>query len=133
ATVVASVHLLLVALALSGRLWASAAAAAPFGVHPIGVESVTNAVGRAELFATIAALGGLLLHVRAARSQGWWKVPWLAALMLLAMGGVFSKESAVLVGGVIVLYDLCTLTRARALLDSASPVLRDALEVLIRI
>jgi tetratricopeptide (TPR) repeat protein len=73
--------------------------AAVWAVHPVLTESVTNIVGRADLLAGIALLGGLLLYL----DQRLWTI---APLFVLTLVGVFSKESAVTVAGVILLYEL---------------------------
>ena len=79
--------------------------AALFATHPIVTESVTNIIGRADLFATAAILGGFLCYAKSTILDGWRKAPWLAALMLIATVGEFCKESAVAVLGVMALYD----------------------------
>src|SRR5438093_932768 len=38
--------------------------AALFTTHPIATEAVTNIIGRADLLATLAVLGGTLLYLR---------------------------------------------------------------------
>lgn len=79
--------------------------AAVFGVHPVGTEAVTNIVGRADLLATAAVLGGLYCHVRATRA-GARRGLWLTGLGLVGLLGAFAKESAVTLIGVIVAYDV---------------------------
>lgn len=106
-----------VVLLVTGRWWPAAAAALLFGLHPINAESVTNLVGRADEFAAIGVLGGLLLYARATRASGAKRVLWLTALGLITLFGVFSKESAVAIVGVLLLYDL--LIRSEA--DSSPP------------
>ncbi|MGH7176216.1 MAG: hypothetical protein ACREJC_02445 [Tepidisphaeraceae bacterium] len=103
---VAATLVYFVALHLTQRFWTSAFTAALFSVHPIAVESVTNIIGRADIFAAISVLGGLLLYARSVRSAGWRKYMWLTGLMLLTALGLFSKESAISVVLVIPLYDL---------------------------
>ncbi len=91
--------------------------AALWAVHPVLTESVTNIIGRADLLAGAAVLGGLLLYLKSAEATGGRRWAWLAALALTATAGAFAKESAVVVVGVIVLYELCWWRgRARALL-----------------
>lgn len=92
-------------LVLMEKLWPAFFAAAVFGAHPIATESVANIVGRADLFATLSVLGGFLLYAKSTTVQGWRKLPWLAGLTLLTAFGVFCKEGAVAVLGVLVLYD----------------------------
>jgi tetratricopeptide (TPR) repeat protein len=79
-------------------------AAALFATHPIATEAVTNVVGRADLLAAAAVLGGLLLHIESTRRANPW--PWRAALWLTTLAGVFAKEAAVVVLAAIVLYDV---------------------------
>jgi tetratricopeptide (TPR) repeat protein len=75
--------------------------AALWAVHPIATEAVTSVVGRADLLAAMAVLGGLLLY---ARTQGRW-VP--AALFAIATAGVFAKENAAVLLGLMLLWDIC--------------------------
>jgi len=97
-------------LALARRLlrdfWPSFFAAALWAVHPVLTESVTNMIGRADLLAAAAILGGLLMYLKAAETTGRPRLAWLAGLMVATTVGVFSKENAVTLGGVIVLYEL---------------------------
>jgi len=83
-------------------LWPSFFIAAIWTVHPALTESVTNIVGRADLLAGMTLVGGLLMYLKSAETQGWRQWAWLAGLMLATAVGVFSKESAVTVLGVIV-------------------------------
>ncbi|NQU12129.1 DUF1736 domain-containing protein, partial [bacterium] len=57
---------------------------------------------------TTAVLATLLVlgSAAGALATGWRALPWLLALQLLTLLGLFSKESAVVVLGAIVLYDL---------------------------
>lgn len=92
-------------MALLEKTWPAFFTAALFAVHPIVTESVTNIIGRADLFAAITVLGGFLLYVKSATRDGWAKTPWLVALALVTTVGVFCKESAVVVLGVMMVYD----------------------------
>ena len=83
--------------ALLAGLWA---------VHPLVTESVTNIVGRADLLAGISTIGGLLLYMKGTEAVGWRKAAWFVSLGLVTLFGVFSKESAVVIVGVIALYEL---------------------------
>jgi protein O-mannosyl-transferase len=91
---------------LVGRTWPAAFIAAVWAVHPVLTEAVTNIVGRADLLAAFAVLSGLLMYLRSTEAEGWRRLAWLAGLMAVATLGVFSKESAVVLPGVIVLYEL---------------------------
>ena len=92
------------ALAFLKRLWMAALAAAVWAVHPALTESVTNIVGRADLLAGFAILAGFLMFLQSLKSSGWRRIAWLAGLMITTMIGVFSKENAVTIIGVILIY-----------------------------
>jgi len=96
----------LLALRLLRREWPAIFAAALWAAHPLLTESVTNIIGRADLLACLAILGGLLMYLRSTESTGWRRFAWLAGVAALTAIGIFSKESAVAVMGVIVLYEL---------------------------
>jgi hypothetical protein len=89
------------------------AMAAVWALHPILTESVTNIVGRADLLAGFGVLAGLLCHAKGAAASGRRKLAWLAALMLAAGVGVFSKESGVVLLAGMAIYDV-TLGRGGA-------------------
>lgn len=82
------------------------ALAALWAVHPLLIESVTNIVGRADLLAAFGVLAGLLCYLRRASAMGWKRLAWLAALVGAQTIGLFSKESAAILPGVMVLYDV---------------------------
>ena len=88
------------ALLLFGRAGPAFFAAALWAVHPIGTEAVTSIVGRADLLAAMSVLGGLLLYVR---NQGRWAP---AALFAIACTGVFAKENAAVLLGLMLLWDV---------------------------
>ncbi len=151
-----------VVLLLMNNVWPAFFVAGLFAVHPVNTESVTNIIGRGDLFAALAVLGGLLCYARSqtgpvkhaapglwdsvmavlylavaaalvwklrefqlspwaacgvligmgvlalavsGMAGGWPRVPWLAAMMGLLTFGVFAKENAVVLLGVIGLYD----------------------------
>jgi len=96
---------LVIARRLSGRLAVAAVAAALFAVHPVNVESVTNIIGRADLLATLSILLGGWCYLRAADTRGWRKAAWLSGMGVNALWGIFAKESAVLIGAFVFLYD----------------------------
>lgn len=91
----------------SAMLWA---------VHPVLTESVTNIVGRADLLAGFAVLSGFLLYLKSTETTGWRRGASLAGLMVTTAVGVFSKESAVVLPAVIVLYELACGKRWRRML-----------------
>jgi tetratricopeptide (TPR) repeat protein len=94
------------ALLLMQRLWPAAFVAAVFATHPIITESVTNIIGRADLFATAAVLGAFLCYAKSTTITGSRKLPWLIAVAVITTIGVFCKESAVVVLGLMGLYDV---------------------------
>jgi tetratricopeptide (TPR) repeat protein len=99
--------LLVIALAL--RLTRSRAAALlaglMFAVHPLTTEAVTNVVGRADLLAATGVLAGLLLHLRIARADRFRIGPSLGLLAASTLA-VTSKESGIVLVGVLLLHDL---------------------------
>jgi hypothetical protein len=100
--------LLVYALArrLFDKFWPPVFVAVLWAVHPVLTESVTNIVGRVDLLAGMAVLSGLLFHLKSTEARGTRRWMWLVALMAVTFVGVFSKESAVVIPGVIVLYEL---------------------------
>ena len=97
----------LLAFVLFRRLPLAAAIAALWGLHPITVEAVTNIAGRADLLAAAGVLGGLLCHIRAGDSiSPLRRAAWLAALIFAAALGIFSKENAITLPALMLVYDL---------------------------
>src|SRR5208283_3167162 len=100
----------LLVYALARRLlrefWPSFFAAALWAVHPVLTESVTNIIGRSDLLSAMAVLSGFLMYLQSTESTGWRRLAWLAGLMAVTTLGVFSKESGVVIVGVIALYEL---------------------------
>jgi tetratricopeptide (TPR) repeat protein len=88
------------------------ALAAIWGLHPLLTESVTNIVGRADLLAAFGVLAGLLCHVRGASAAGPRRVAWLVGLAAAQAVGLFSKENAAVLPGIMLLYDLTWRERA---------------------
>jgi len=82
--------------------------AAVWALHPVLTESIVNVVGRADLLAGWGVLAALLCHIRAAEAapgtRGQWI--WAGGVALATAIGIFSKESAAVVVGVALLYDL---------------------------
>jgi tetratricopeptide (TPR) repeat protein len=89
---------------VSGRVAAAAVVAALFAVHPVGTDTVTNVAGRADLLACAAVLAGLLLHARANENPTS-ALRWRVGLVAAAVVGVFSKENAVVLLPLLLLYD----------------------------
>ena len=88
------------------------ALAALWGVHPLLTESVTNVVGRADLLAAFGVLAGLLCYVKSASATGRRKLFWVAAMVGAQAVGIFSKENAAVLPGIMLLYDLTWRKRA---------------------
>jgi hypothetical protein len=103
----------LLVFALARRLLRDGAAAwfaaALWAVHPVTTESVTNVAGRADLLAGAAVLGGLLVYARG--SAGTARSLTLAAL---CFAGCLSKESAAVLPGLMLLWDLTAQRRPKA-------------------
>ncbi len=81
-------------------------AAALWGVHPVAVESVANIAGRADLLAAAAVLGALVLSIRTTEATGRGRVASIAGLFALSALGVFSKENAAVLIGLMLLSDI---------------------------
>jgi protein O-mannosyl-transferase len=94
------------ALRLVRRFWPSVFIAAVWAVHPASTESVTNIVGRADLLAAMAVLSGFVMYLKSRETSGWTRGVWVAGLTAVTTIGVFSKESAVAILPVIVLYEI---------------------------
>jgi tetratricopeptide (TPR) repeat protein len=77
-----------------------------WAVHPVLTESVTNIVGRADLLAGFAVLSGFLLYLKSTETTGWRRAAALAGLAVSTAIGVFSKESAVVLPAIIIIYEL---------------------------
>jgi|SRR5271157_4860412 len=82
------------------------ALAALWGLHPLLTESVTNVVGRADLLAAFGVLAGLLCYLKSASAPGRRKLPWLAAMLIAQAIGLFSKENAAVLPGIVLLHGL---------------------------
>lgn len=98
---------------LLGRIGPSALLAALWAVHPASTESVTNIIGRSDLLAAMATLSGFLAYVKSTQTVGHRRIAWLVALGMVTAAGVYSKESAVTIPGVIALYELAWPGRRR--------------------
>jgi len=91
---------------LIGRSWPAFFAAALWAVHPVGTDAVTNIAGRADLLAAMAVLGGLLLYVRSLDMPDRRRKIAAIALFAIATAGVFSKENAAVLLGLMLLWDV---------------------------
>jgi protein O-mannosyl-transferase len=94
------------AVRLIQRFWPAFFVAALWAVHPVHTEAVTNVAGRTDLLAAGAVLAALLCYLKSVEAQGGLRLAWLAGLVVATTAGVFSKESAVIIPGVIVLYEV---------------------------
>jgi hypothetical protein len=93
-------------LRVTRMYWPSFFAALIWAVHPVATEAVTNIIGRADELAAMAVLGALLLYIRAMDRQGWRRAAWLAGVMLVTTLGLLSKENAVVIPALALLYDV---------------------------
>jgi tetratricopeptide (TPR) repeat protein len=87
------------------RLGPAFFAAALWTAHPIATEAVANLVGRCDELAAMAILGGTLLYIRSAPLAGWRRGWAAAALFAISVLGLFSKELAVGLLGMMVMWD----------------------------
>jgi tetratricopeptide (TPR) repeat protein len=78
-----------------------------FAVHPLMVESVTNIVGRSDLLTVTFILGAVLVFLRGRSVRSGLRPFFMAAAAVLTLLGNLSKESALVVLGIVPLYDLC--------------------------
>jgi len=111
--------LVLVRRLLEGREYAVRAAflvALLWAAHPLLTESVTNIAGRPDLLAGFSILGGLVAYLNSAVATRWRRALWLIVLALITAVGVFSKESAAILAGIILLYECLCGVRLRAAL-----------------
>src|ERR1043166_5602853 len=95
----------LLAVRLLKQIPPAIAVAGIWAIHPVLTESVTNVVGRADLFAGIGVLGGLLCYVKATEANGSRQWIWLGGASLATLVGIFSKESTLVVLAVVALYE----------------------------
>ncbi len=70
-------------LVLMERLWPAFFAAALFGTHPLATESVTNIIGRSDLFATLFLLIGFLCYAKSTMTDTRRKV-WTPPQIIMA-------------------------------------------------
>ena len=94
------------ALLVLNNLELALLAAGLWAVHPVLTEAVANVAGRADLLSTAAVLGGLLIYIRTVDLTGRRKQLWLAGLFAAALAGVFSKENAAVLIGLMLLWDV---------------------------
>jgi protein O-mannosyl-transferase len=82
--------------------WMALFCALLFGVHPVQTESVTYIISRSELLATCFYLAAFLLLIKGARSGNFL---YAVAVMIASLLAMSSKEWAVTVPALLVLYD----------------------------
>jgi protein O-mannosyl-transferase len=94
-----------IGLRLMRSFWPSAFVAATWALHPVLTESVANIAGRADLLAGFALLSGFWMYLKSTETSGFIRIAWLSGLAATTTLGVFSKENAVAILGVILLYE----------------------------
>lgn len=91
---------------LFGRFWPAMVAGAVFAVHPIHVEAVVPIVGRSELLAGLGVVVALLLYVGDAARDAH-RITWrYAVVLLLTWATMLCKESAIVLIGMVVVFDV---------------------------
>jgi protein O-mannosyl-transferase len=94
------------ALGVLRKFWPSVFIAAIWAVHPVLTESVTNIIGRADLLAAFGVLCALWMYRMSRESTGARRIVCLIGVMIATAIGIFSKESAIAILGVIVLWEI---------------------------
>jgi hypothetical protein len=92
-------------------------AAAIFAVHPVHVEAVGNVIGQSELLAGGSLVFGTWWYVRA-RKAGAIGLRDAVILAAIYAGGVLSKESAIVLPGLVIAAELTVLRKPRATTES---------------
>jgi tetratricopeptide (TPR) repeat protein len=82
------------------------ALAALWGLHPLLTDSVTNIAGRADLLAACGVLAALLCYMKGTATQGRPKLAWLAGMVAAQAAGLFAKENAAVLPGLLLLCDV---------------------------
>ncbi len=93
------------ALNVLRKFWPSVFIAALWAVHPVLTESITNIIGRADLLAAFGVLSGLWFYRMSREAQGARRFAWLFGLAIATTIGIFSKESAIVIIALIVLWE----------------------------
>jgi Tfp pilus assembly protein PilF len=83
-------------------------AAALFALHPLQSEPVASIVGRGDLLAGVGVLGGILCHIIARRREveGRRSGRWFSGAVLFYIAALFSKEHAIVLPAILLLYDV---------------------------
>ena len=101
-----------------------------YAVHPITTEVVANIVGRSDLMATAAVLGGMSLYLSALKLPvGRKRTVRLAWTGLCGLVGVMAKESAIVLPCLVAGHGLLRFTEWRAGGELRRTWLRDAWQV----
>jgi len=90
---------------ISRRLFIITAAGLLFALHPVNTEAVAPVVGRTDLLGTFFSLCSLLLYAKYISAQKR-RIPLLAGSLACLAAGLLSKEHAVVVPGLIMLWDV---------------------------
>lgn len=97
-----------------GRFWSALVAGAVYAVHPIHVEAVVPIVGRSELLSGLFVLTALVLYVGDS-ARGGRRLTWRHALVVLLMwASMLCKESAIVLIGMVVVFDVWQRSRLPA-------------------
>jgi len=94
------------ALSVLRKFWPAIFISAIWAVHPVLTESVTNIIGRADLLAAFGVLSGLWMYRMSRESSGARRIAWLIGVMIATTIGIFSKESAIVIVGLIALWEI---------------------------
>ncbi len=95
-----------IALRCFNRVWQAFGATALWAIHPISTETVANVAGRADLLATGAILGCLLIYLDSARRTGSGLGLAPLGMFAVAVAALLSKESAAVLIGLMLLCDV---------------------------
>jgi len=86
--------------------WAGFLSGALFAVHPGHGEAVIAFLGRSDLLATLFVLIGFLAYSRLSNAQGWRKAFWYGGSLLSFLLACFSKETGLVLLGILVIYEI---------------------------
>lgn len=86
-------------------------AGALFALHPGHAEGVIAFLGRSDLLATLFVLTGFWAYAVQERKSGWSKWLWYLGAIVSYLLACFSKESGLMLLGILVVYELWLLRR----------------------
>lgn len=95
----------LLGLRLLRSFGAAFSAALLFAVHPVHAEAVSALLGRSDLMAAAASIGGFLCYLEASRRSGRTAFVFFLLSLLLFGGACLSKETGLALLGWVVLYE----------------------------